>query len=418
MSEGSDPKKPPEYRVYGSGRRSPKAPRTAPSQRGSGAPEYRVYRARPRVLLARLRGEEDSLDEPRRGADSASPPRTGRRVTPLRVLAYALLALAGWLLVSLVLFIVSAQIEQSNVSRRAKAALSGGGTLPFSANTVLVLGSDQRLKGSKEPGANVGGPSRSDTILLMRVGGGKSAKLSIPRDTDVNIPGRGLGRINSAYNGGAALSIRTIESFLGIKINHLIEVNFKNFPGFIDSLGGVTVKTGCVLSLINGGTRNGGYTLHLRTGKHHLSGTQEQVPRPRERERPHPRQAPAADPVRVEGTAHVAVGLLPPPLGFLDRPQGRPLGHGRVLAARARRRRPHEQVGQAGRAARDSQRVRRRPARDESRGQAPRCGPLPQGLTGPAPPGAAGRPRAPEASAVPNRIRRSPAIAARPILSS
>jgi LCP family protein required for cell wall assembly len=274
MSEGSDPKKPPEYRVYGSGRRSPKAPRTAPSQRGSGPPEYRVYRARPRGLLARLRGEEDSLDEPRRGADSASPPRTGRRVTPLRVLAYALLALAGWLLVSLVLFIVSAQIEQSNVSRRAKAALSGGGTLPFSANTVLVLGSDQRLKGSKEPGANVGGPSRSDTILLMRVGGGKSAKLSIPRDTDVNIPGRGLGRINSAYNGGAALSIRTIESFLGIKINHLIEVNFKNFPGFIDSLGGVTVKTGCVLSLINGGTRNGGYTLHLRTGKHHLSGKQ------------------------------------------------------------------------------------------------------------------------------------------------
>jgi LCP family protein required for cell wall assembly len=183
------------------------------------------------------------------------------------------LAVVGWLLVSLVLFVVSAQIEQSHVSRSAKAALSSGGPLPTSANTVLILGSDQRVKGTKEPGANVGGPSRSDTIMLMRVGGGRSARLSIPRDTDVNIPGHGLARINSAYAyGGAALSIRTVEAFLGIRINHLVEVNFKNFPTFIDALGGVDVKTGCVISLINGGTRNGGYTLRLRRGTHHLNG--------------------------------------------------------------------------------------------------------------------------------------------------
>jgi LCP family protein required for cell wall assembly len=276
MSEGSDPQKPPEYRVYGSGRRSPGKARKPPAKASGEPPPYRVYRARPRGLLARLRGEEEALEQPRRrGSEPSAGGGPRRRVTPLRVLAYALLALLGWLLVSLVLFVVSAQIEQSNVSNRAKAALSGGGTLPFSANTILVLGSDQRVKGTKEPGANTGGPSRTDTILLMRIGGGKSAKLSIPRDTDVNIPGHGLGRINSAYSyGGAALSIRTVERLLGIKINHLIEVNFKNFPTFIDSLGGVTVKTGCVLSLINGGTRNGGFTLRLRKGEHHLSGKQ------------------------------------------------------------------------------------------------------------------------------------------------
>jgi LCP family protein required for cell wall assembly len=237
-----------------------------------------VYRSRPRGLLARLRGEEDSLDEPGRAKPlpQAGDGGAGRRITPGRVAGHLLLAVLGWLIVSFLLFVISAQIEQSKVSSRAKAALSGAGALPFSANTVLVLGSDQRVKGTKERGANVGGPSRSDTILLMRVGGGKSAKLSIPRDTDVNIPGyAGVRRINAAYAlGGAALSIRTVERLLGIKINHLVEVNFKNFPGFIDSLGGVTVKTGCVLSLINGGTRNGGYTLHLRTGEHHLTGKQ------------------------------------------------------------------------------------------------------------------------------------------------
>jgi LCP family protein required for cell wall assembly len=262
----------PEYRVYGGGGRRDKQPRGGPAEPGAGGaerPDYNVYRARPRGLFARLRGQDDI------GEDSAAvPPRGGgRRIGAKRVIVAVVAAVLGWLLLSFVLFLVSAQIQQGKVSGRAKAALSDGGALPTSANTILILGSDQRLKGSKEPGANPKGPSRSDTILLMRVGGGKSARLSIPRDTDVNIPGHGLGRINSAFAyGGAALSIRTIESFLHIKINHLVEVNFGNFPEFIDTLGGVDVKTGCVLSLINGGTKNGGYTLRLRRGSHHLDG--------------------------------------------------------------------------------------------------------------------------------------------------
>lgn len=271
MADPSDPGERPEYRVYGSGGRRPKQPRggAGKADAGGGAqPDYRVYRARPRGLLSRFQGEDELGD-----AAPASTPRSRRQITPKRVIAHVLLALLGWLLVSLGLFLVSAQIEQGKVSGRAKRVLSSGGPLPTSANNVLILGSDQRLKGSKEPGANPKGPSRSDTILLMRTGGGKSSRLSIPRDTDVNIPGHGLGRINSAYAyGGSALSIRTVEQFLHLKVNHVVEVNFGNFPEFIDTLGGVNVKTGCVLSLINGGTKNGGYTLRLRRGSHHLDG--------------------------------------------------------------------------------------------------------------------------------------------------
>ena len=107
----------------------------------------------------------------------------------------------------------------------------------------------------------------------MRAGGGASARLSIPRDTIVDIPGHGRGKINSAYAyGGPALAVRTIEGYLGIEVNHLVEVNFENFPDFIDALGGMNVRTGCVVSRINGGFKNGGYTLRLRPGKNHLDG--------------------------------------------------------------------------------------------------------------------------------------------------
>jgi LCP family protein required for cell wall assembly len=241
-------------------------------------PEYTLYRAKPRGLWARLRGEND-IDELRR-ADGGPPPTVKpgwrQRLNWKKIVLGLIAAIVGWVLLSGVLFLISAQIEQSKVDSAAKAALSGGGFPLTSANTILVLGSDQRPKGSKEPGANTSGPSRSDSILLMRIGGGKSARLSIPRDTLVNIEGHGLNKINAAYAfGGAALTIKTVEALLpGIKINHLVVINFANFPKLIDAMGGIDVKTNCVISKINGGYKNGGVTLRLRRGTHHLNGKQ------------------------------------------------------------------------------------------------------------------------------------------------
>jgi LCP family protein required for cell wall assembly len=109
--------------------------------------------------------------------------------------------------------------------------------------------------------------------MLLRSGGGVARKLSIPRDTLVTIPGHGVSRINASYAyGGAALTIQTIKQYLGIPINHVIEVNFENFPKLIDAMGGITYKGPCVISYINGGRRNGGVTLRLRRGEHHLNG--------------------------------------------------------------------------------------------------------------------------------------------------
>ena len=296
MADPSEPREPedppPSYRVYGSGRRSrarrpdpPPAARGAPRQGSRPAdgegPGYTLYRSKPRGLRERLQGEEGGLAEPGRDGGGrrrrGRPRRPGGRapVTPKRVLKWVALAVAGWLAFSLVLFLVSAYIESSKVPDVTKNAVAGGGFPPFTATTILVLGSDARPKGSKEPGAATAG-KRSDTMMLVRAGGGQANKLSIPRDTVVDVPGvPGRHKINAAYGfGGAALAVKTVERYTGVDVDHVVEVNFENFPKFIDALGGVDVTTGCVVSDINGGTRNGGYSLRLRKGENHLDGKQ------------------------------------------------------------------------------------------------------------------------------------------------
>jgi LCP family protein required for cell wall assembly len=148
-----------------------------------------------------------------------------------------------------------------------------------STDTVLILGTDQRPRsgpGSKEPGSDYSDAgSNSDTIMLWRIGGGVSRRLSIPRDTVASIPGLGTAKINAAYSfGGPALAVKTIEQFTGIKFNHVIIVNLANFPKFIDAIGGITLKTDKVCSNISGGVSKGGFTLDLSAGTHHLTGEQ------------------------------------------------------------------------------------------------------------------------------------------------
>jgi LCP family protein required for cell wall assembly len=240
-------------------------------------PQYTLYRARPRLL----RGRGDASALAAMSAGSGGRRRGWRRliprgpITPGRVFKWLFLAVVGWIVLSIVLFIFSATFEQEGIGAAADGTLAGAGFTLTSPNTILVLGSDARVKGSKEPGADVGGPQRSDTILLLRLGGGHSARLSIPRDTVVNIPGEGRNKINAAFaDGGAGLSVQTIEQYLGIKINHVVEINFAHFPALIDAMGGIDYTGSCVVSKISGGFKNGGFTLRLKKGTTHIDGKQ------------------------------------------------------------------------------------------------------------------------------------------------
>src|SRR5919204_1509833 len=173
----------------------------------------------------------------------------------------------------------------------ADDTLHGNPFLAASPQTILVIGTDIRsgefagpaeaetqgcldtVESGKPSGAHCKhGPYRSDTLMLIRAGGGDFRKLSIPRDTLANIPGQAENKINSAYAvGGARLTVRTVEKFLGINVDQVAIVDFDGFRKFIDTIGGVNVNLPTkVCSSVSGGA----FKLNLSKGEHTLNGFQ------------------------------------------------------------------------------------------------------------------------------------------------
>lgn len=100
---------------------------------------------------------------------------------------------------------------------------------------ILLLGVDARS----------GDKGRSDTMILMSLNPKTDAMtmLSIPRDTYVDIPGRGMDKINHAYAfGDVPLSIQTVENAFDLPIHFYARVNMEGFQQGIDAIGGVTVN--------------------------------------------------------------------------------------------------------------------------------------------------------------------------------
>ena len=261
-------------------------------------PDYKVYRARRGVFsrlrapdLSALRRKTSGQQKAPRGEKAPKPKPQGW--TWKRVLKWAGIAAGGWILLSIVLFMVSAAIQSGKLANPVGDVLHGNPFLAVDPQTILVLGSDVRpsglaTKGEATPGHCVKAasrgerppktctPYRSDTLLLVRAGGTTFRKLSIPRDTLATIPGHGGQKINSAYAfGGAKLTVETLEKFLGINIDHIAIVDFNGFRDFINSIGGVEVNLPTkVCSDISGGAANGGFTLKLSKGTHTLDADQ------------------------------------------------------------------------------------------------------------------------------------------------
>jgi LCP family protein required for cell wall assembly len=101
--------------------------------------------------------------------------------------------------------------------------------LPIGGRAVL-LGSDARA----------GEASRSDTIVIMKAGGGM---LAVPRDTLVEIPGVGEDKINAAFaTGGPELTVETLENLTGVPIDNYVVVNFGGVTDIVDAMGGITLE--------------------------------------------------------------------------------------------------------------------------------------------------------------------------------
>ena len=115
------------------------------------------------------------------------------------------------------------------------------GVIKGPGKNILLLGSDTRTGADA---ALVSG-SRADTIMLMHIpADGKGVYIiSIMRDTWVNIPGYGAAKINAALNyGGVSLQVATIENLVGVKIDHVAEIEFEGFKSLVNAIGGVDVQ--------------------------------------------------------------------------------------------------------------------------------------------------------------------------------
>jgi LCP family protein required for cell wall assembly len=281
--------KEPEYTIYGRGGRSGQkreAPqRKKPGERREKLP-YRVYRSRP-SLRDRIR--KPSLEGLRTAtAEGGWRGRLRRMVGGKRPwLRWVLIVAFGWLLLSFISFAISAQIQKGKLPDSARDALDGGPDVLLGQN-ILILGGDRRGKTQKNAAGTEGqGPPRADTIMVLHASLTSFRKLSIPRDSYAAIPDCGQQKINaslacntSSPNGNPASTIRTVENFLGIDINHIVIVNFDGFAEFINTIGGVSIdvpgnedrKGATVCGDVDGGKSQGGVSLKLPPGEVTLQG--------------------------------------------------------------------------------------------------------------------------------------------------
>lgn len=167
-------------------------------------------------------------------ADSAPSPRTAaasrRRIRRRRLAAVIALAVA------LVLAWPVGLVIWANGKVQHVDALSGGAGTP--GEVYLLAGSDSRADGVVSDGTE---GQRTDTIMLLTIpSSGTTSLISIPRDTYVDIPGHGPGKLNASFSyGGAPLLVQTVEQITGMKVDHYVEVGMGGVQHVVDAVGGV-----------------------------------------------------------------------------------------------------------------------------------------------------------------------------------
>ncbi|WP_404322667.1 LCP family protein [Cytobacillus firmus] len=125
------------------------------------------------------------------------------------------------------------ELERGNKSKLRETAVNIHKD-PFS---LLILGVEDYSSG--------GHGGRADTLMVATINpDDKSINLlSIPRDTQVEIPETGeIDKINHSYNYGKEATIETVENFLDIPIDYYATVNFDAFKNIVDVLDGITVN--------------------------------------------------------------------------------------------------------------------------------------------------------------------------------
>lgn len=127
------------------------------------------------------------------------------------------------------------------------------------AQNILLVGDDHRPdNATPEQLAELsteddGGATNTDTMIVLHINadGSQATMISFPRDSYVDIPDVGKGKLNSAFyygtlngggdTGGAKMLIKTIENLSGLQIDHYVRVSLLGFYQVVKELGPVEV---------------------------------------------------------------------------------------------------------------------------------------------------------------------------------
>ncbi|MFE7319204.1 LCP family protein [Streptomyces sp. NPDC057555] len=183
------------------------------------------------------------------GYGSRPRPRWGRRIK--------------WALITLVVVVLATSIgtyfwadgklrREVDLSKVIDRPATGDGT------NYLIVGTDSRegMTDEMKKQLHTGGPTdggRTDSMLILHDGSNGPTLISLPRDSNVEIPsyvGSTSGKkypatgrhtkLNAAYaEDGPALLVRTVEYNTHLHIDHYVEIGFAGFANIVDALGGV-----------------------------------------------------------------------------------------------------------------------------------------------------------------------------------
>ncbi len=216
----------------------------------------RVFTAEERAHLqgtpASPRGSSphpDARAEQSRGSRSAPPPppparpprqRRRRRRRPVRRFLATLVVL--WLV-----FMVGTPLFAWLRTTVVEATPSGERPDGQPGTATLLVGSDAREDLTAEERSRLGTGSsegrRTDTMMLLYTPPtGRSALVSLPRDSFVTIPGEGDNKLNAAYAfGGPSLLVATVEQATGVRVDGYLEVGMLGLVNTVDAVGGIEV---------------------------------------------------------------------------------------------------------------------------------------------------------------------------------
>ncbi|WP_328538405.1 LCP family protein [Streptomyces sp. NBC_00344] len=196
-------------------------------------------------------GGGPGIPRPRSGERPGAAPNWGRRIkVGVLVLVIAFLGVS----IGTYFWADGKLRREVDLSKVIDRPDTGKGT------NYLIVGSDSRegMSAADKKKLHTGSAEgkRTDSMIILHVGDNGNTMVSLPRDSDVEIPSfkgsesgktyPGTGKrtkLNATYAmDGPELLVRTIEYNTGLHIDHYAEIGFDGFASIVDAVGGVDMN--------------------------------------------------------------------------------------------------------------------------------------------------------------------------------